>query len=122
MNKSKGAVELKGERLGFLFFHLKGIVFFFLRELLGWAYGVLLLIDGRAQVYLFIYLHLVVESRSPLQAQIHIYKYIYIYIYTRVRIHTYTHTCIYIHIYIFMREGGSSNAEAQNHELSQNVI
>ena len=42
--------------------------------------------------------------------------------YTHIRIRTYTYKCIYIHIYIFMREGGSSNAEAQNHDLSRKVI
>ena len=74
---------------------------------------------GRAQVYsILFYLHLVVESRNTLPAQIYIYKFIYIYA------HTYTCICanIYIYIYTFMREGGSSNAEAQNHDLSRKVI
>ena len=30
--------------------------------------------------------------------------------------------CKYIYIYTFMREGGSSNAEAQSHDLSQKVM
>ena len=106
MNKSKGAVELKGERLGFLFFHLKGIVFFFLRELLGWAYGVLLLIDGPCSG-LFIYLFARSGCEPESSPGPNLYIQIYIYIYTRT--YPYLHTCIYIyiHIYIFMREGGS---------------
>ena len=47
MNKSKGVVELKGERVAFLFFLLKRIVFFFKgAHGLGFGRGVLLLIDG----------------------------------------------------------------------------
>ena len=59
MNKSKGVVELKGERVGFLFFLIKGVVFFFFffegAHGLGFGHGAALLIDGPC-LGLFIYL------------------------------------------------------------------
>ena len=97
MNKRKGAVELKGERVAFLFFHLKRIeyIFFFKgAHGVGFGHGVLLLIDGSCSGLFFFYLHSVVESRNPLPAQIYTYKYIYIYAYVCILIHT--------HIYIYL--------------------
>ena len=49
MNKSEGVVELKGERVAFLFFLLKKEkCFFFFKgaQGLGFGHGVLLLIEG----------------------------------------------------------------------------
>ena len=84
---------------------------------MDWAFGhgVLLLIDGPCSG-LFIYLF----ARSGCEPESSPGPNLYIQIYTHIRIHTYTY--IYIYVYIFMREGGSSNAEAQNHVLSQKVI
>ena len=102
MNKSKGVVELKGERVAFLFFLLKRLVFFFFffkgAHGLGFGHGVLWLIDVPCSGFFFyFYLHLVVESRNPLPAKINICKYRYT--------HTYTYLYIHIYIYLWRREG-----------------
>ena len=88
---------------------------------MDWAFGhgVLLLIDGPCSG-LFIYLFARSGCEPESSPGPNLYIQIYIYIHTHIRIHTYTY--IYIYVYIFMREGGSSNAEAQNHVLSQKVI
>ena len=48
MDKSEGVVELKGERVAFLFFLLKNECCFFFKgaQGLGFGHGVLLLIEG----------------------------------------------------------------------------
>ena len=86
---------------------------------MDWAFGhgVLLLIDGPCSG-LFIYLF--ARSGCEPESSPGPNLYIQIHTHTHIRIHTYTY--IYIYVYIFMREGGSSNAEAQNHVLSQKVI
>ena len=124
MNKRQGVVELKGGRVAFLFFHLKRIVIFFFEGAhgVGFGHGVLLLIDGPCSgLFFYFYLHSVVESRNPLPAQIYTYKYIYTHTYAYLYIHTHTHIYIYLSIFMFRREGGSSNAEPQNHDLSHKV-
>ena len=124
MNKRKGVVELKSGRVAFLFFHLKRIVIFFFEGAhgVGFGHGVLLLIDGPCSgLFFYFYLHSVVESRNPLPAQIYTYKYIYTHTYAYLYIHKYIYIYIYLTIFMFMREGGSSNAEPQNHDLSHKV-
>ena len=92
-----------------MFFFFKGAHGF------GFGHGALLLIDVSCSGFFFFF-YSVVESRNPLPAQFIIYTNID----THIRMETYAYICIYI--YIFMKEGGSSNAEAQNHDLSQRVI
>ena len=100
MNKRKGAVELKGERVAFLFFHLKRMEFFFFKGAhgVGFGHGVLLLIDGScARVYSFFF------CTQWLRAGIHSRpKFIHTNIYIHIRMHTYTYTHIYIYISIYL--------------------
>ena len=60
MNKSEGVVELKGERVAFLFFLLKKEqCFFFFKgaQGLGFGHGVLLLIEGPCYVINIVLFH-----------------------------------------------------------------
>ena len=86
---------------------------------MDWAFGhgVLLLIDGPCSG-LFIYLF----ARSGCEPESSPGPNLYIQIHTHTYVYILIRMYIYIYVYIFMREGGSSNAEAQNHVLSQKVI
>ena len=80
---------------------------------MGLGHGVSLLIDGPSSGIFFSFFFFaltgwVPESTPSLNVNIQIY------VYTRIRRHTnaFKYIYIYIYIYIFLRDGGSSNAEA----------